>query len=446
MKKKALLAMLLTMTLLLSGCALIKKDAAVDAARVILSYDGKEYTKAEVLSEVNYQLQYNAYLNSMYGMSYDTTDAANIAQAQENAVAAMTKDLVLRAKMKEMKLEDQLTEEDLASIKETAQKNYDSGVEPTKSLVEDETLEGDALTEAAKEMMTKQGVTLETYEDSAKENKLLEMLRADIIKDVTVTDEEIQADFDSKVESAKTTYGEDAAAYADAANSSTIYYAPAGVRRVKQILIKFTDEDQTAITDAKSAVTTANSKVTAAQQVLDTEGITDEEKTQAEADLKAAQEELDAANKKVEELTDKAYTDIDEAADDVLKQLADGADWDTLMAEKTQDPGMQGDRDTAKTGYAVAEGMTSFDSAFVTAAMGLKAIGDVSDKTRGSSNGYYIIKYVADQAEGPIALDQVKETLQSSLLTTAQNNKYNETVEQWIKDANIKADMNALKD
>ena len=446
MKKKALLAMLLTMTLLLSGCALIKKDAAVDAARVILSYDGKEYTKAEVLSEVNYQLQYNAYLNSMYGMSYDTTDAANIAQAQENAVAAMTKDLVLRAKMKEMKLEDQLTEEDLASIKETAQKNYDSGVESTKSLVEDETLEGDALTEAAKEMMTKQGVTLETYEDSAKENKLLEMLRADIIKDVTVTDEEIQADFDSKVESAKTTYGEDAAAYADAANSSTIYYAPAGVRRVKQILIKFTDEDQTAITDAKSAVTTANSKVTAAQQVLDTEGITDEEKTQAEADLKAAQEELDAANKKVEELTDKAYTDIDEAADDVLKQLADGADWDTLMAEKTQDPGMQGDRDTAKTGYAVAEGMTSFDSAFVTAAMGLKAIGDVSDKTRGSSNGYYIIKYVADQAEGPIALDQVKETLQSSLLTTAQNNKYNETVEQWIKDANIKADMNALKD
>ena len=48
MKKKAILAMLLAMCLLLSGCALIKKDAAVDAKRVILSYNGTDVTKAEI--------------------------------------------------------------------------------------------------------------------------------------------------------------------------------------------------------------------------------------------------------------------------------------------------------------------------------------------------------------------------------------------------------------
>ena len=37
MKKKALLAALLAMTLLLSSCALVVKDHAVDAATVILS-------------------------------------------------------------------------------------------------------------------------------------------------------------------------------------------------------------------------------------------------------------------------------------------------------------------------------------------------------------------------------------------------------------------------
>ena len=48
MKKKALLAVLLAMTLLLSSCALIKKDAAVDAATVILKLGDEEITKEQV--------------------------------------------------------------------------------------------------------------------------------------------------------------------------------------------------------------------------------------------------------------------------------------------------------------------------------------------------------------------------------------------------------------
>ena len=200
------------------------------------------------------------------------------------------------------------------------------------------------------------------------------------------------------------------------------------------------------MTDANAKVTAANSKVTAAQETLVAEGATEEEKAQAQKDLEAAQAELEAANKEVTELTDKAYAAIDAETDEILQQLKDGADWDTLMAEKTQDPGMQTGRDTAVTGYAVAEGMTSFDAAFVNAAMGLKAIGDISDKTRGSSNGYYIIKYVADQEEGPVPLDSVRETLRESLLSTKQSDHYSETVQAWVDAAGIKADMNALKD
>ena len=48
MKKKALLAVLLAMTLLLSSCALIVKDKEVDAKTVILKMGDKEITKAEV--------------------------------------------------------------------------------------------------------------------------------------------------------------------------------------------------------------------------------------------------------------------------------------------------------------------------------------------------------------------------------------------------------------
>ena len=120
MKKKAFLALLLTVTMLLSGCALIKKDAAVDAKRVILSYNGKDVTKAEVQAQVDYERQQTAYMYSMYygQNNYDTTDPQAIAAAQEAAVEDIKKDLVLEAKAEELKIADKLTEEDLANLSE----------------------------------------------------------------------------------------------------------------------------------------------------------------------------------------------------------------------------------------------------------------------------------------------------------------------------------------
>ena len=40
----------------------------------------------------------------------------------------------------------------------------------------------------------------------------------------------------------------------------------------------------------------------------------------------------------------------------------------------------------------------------------------------------------------------MKETISSALLSTKQNETYNTTVDQWVEEAGIKVDMNALKD
>ena len=45
-----------------------------------------------------------------------------------------------------------------------------------------------------------------------------------------------------------------------------------------------------------------------------------------------------------------------------------------------------------------------------------------------------------------MSLDDVKETISSSLLTTKQNEVYNAAVDKWVEEANIKVNMNALKD
>ena len=464
MQKKVLLALLLAMTLLLSGCALIVKDEAVDNATEIIRMGDQVITKEKVKEEVSNQLNSMAYYYSLYGSSFDADDPSNIAAAQEEAVESLKKDLTLTAKAKELGL-DQLTDEEKETVQTKAQESFDSALDYVKSSLLEGTdeMDDEAKDKAAAEKMTELGVSLESYVEAQTKTLVDDKLREYAIKDVAVTDEEIQAEYDSKVEADKTTYGENPGSYASAANNgSTLYYAPAGVRRVKQILTKFKDEDQTAIddakklvTDANTAVTAANAKISSAQETLDSLASAEENdevkaaKEEAQADLDAANKELEEANSKltdankaVEDATNKAFENIDADADEILASLKDGADWQTLMDEKNQDPGMTGN----EKGYAVAQDMTGFDTAFVDAAMALEKVGDTSGKVKGSSYGYYIIRYDSDEPEGPIALDQVKESISSSLLTSKQNSTYNDTVAKWVEEAGIKVDMNALKD
>ena len=458
MRKKALLALMLALTLLLSGCALIVKDQAVDNATEIIRMGDQVVTKEEVKEQVESVLQYNEYINSMMGQSYDVTDPQAIASAQEEAIDALKKDLALTAKAKELGL-DQLTTEEEETVATKAQEDYDSAVEYVKSNeLTGAGLEGEELDKAVADYLAEREVSVEAYAESERKTIIDDKVREYAIKDVAVTDDELKAEYDSRVENDKTNYTDNAGSWATAANNgTTLYWTPAGVRRVKQILIKFKDEDQTAIdeaqkrvTEANSAVSTASAKVDAAQATLDIDGIDEETETQAKADLEAAGKELEEANKELEEATkaltdatDKAFDNITADADEVLAAVkAEGADWQAIMDEKNQDPGMKNN----EKGYAVAEGMTNFDSAFVDAAMALAKPGDISDKVKGTSYGYYIIRYESDEAEGATPLDDVKETISSALLSTKQNDTYNTTVDQWVEAAGIKVDLNALKD
>ncbi len=457
MRKKALLAVMMAMVLLLSGCALVVKDEAVDNAQEIIRMGDKVITKKEVQGQIEYQL-YNTYsLYNMYGYSYDVTDPANIASAQEAVITALKEDLALTAKAKELGLE--LTAEELEEVKTKAQSDRDSIVANAKTYVEGaDSMDEAALTEAAEKLADESGYTLDSYIESYTKTKLDEKLRDYAVKDVTVTDEEIRAEYDSKVAADKETYAEKAGTWATAANNgTTLYYTPAGVRRVKQILTKFKDEDKTAIDNAKQQVTDANTAVTAAQAKIDSangllaaEDITEEEKTRTKADLAAAQKELEDANTALVNAIseqaaaeDKAFANLDEEVDAILASLdAEGADWQAIMDEKNQDPGMKNN----EKGYAVAADMTSFDAAFVKAAMELEKPGDHSAKVKGTSYGYYIIRYEGDEPEGAIALDAVKESISSSILSTKQTEAYNAAKAQWVEEAGIKVDLNALKD
>ncbi len=458
MKKQALLALMLALTLLLTGCTLIQKDPEVDAKTEILRMGDQVVTKGEFLEEVNYQLNYTAYINSLYGYRYDPTSAENIEKARTAALDNYKRELVMKARIAELGL-DKLTEEEQAKVQANAEETYKSNVDYiVSSNYADEDISDEEKTEKAKAYLEERKYNMESALRDAEETLLSDKLRQELIKDVTVTDEDIQKDYEEKVASARETYGNNTASWTTAANNgTTLYYTPGGVRFVKQILVKFTSEDQTKINETKSTVTAANSRVTEAeskaddaQAILDDAEATEEEKAAAQTDLDAAKAELEsakadaaAAETAAAEALEAAFANIDAAADGILDELKAGADWDTLMADRTEDPGMQSGI-TAERGYAVSADMTSFDSAFVQAAMALEKIGDVSGKIRGESYGYYIIKYVGDAVEGDTALSEVRDTIESSLLSTKQTETYNSAIQALVDAAQFKVDLGAL--
>ncbi len=441
MQKKSLLALLLALAVLLSGCALVTVDTEKDNARVIVDVNGETVTKAVIHAAVDNQISMYEYYNQLYSSSYGISDLYSTDEdtVAADVISAYVNQLVCQQKAKELGLYE-MTEEEQAEVDASGKENYDSFIESVISnYMPGSALEGDELTAAAEKYVADNQVTtvdgrstLADFVAAAADSKALEKLDAYMIKDVTVSDEEIQADFDAKVESAKADYEADHNAYGTAVNNgSTVYYAPAGYRMVKHILIAVSDEDSTLTTEKQTALTAAQTDLDDAQNALDT-AAEDADKTALQAALEEAQKAVDEAQAAYDETKAAGLANAKAKADALYVQLTqEGADFDALLAENNGDPGQP------DAGYAICEGFTSFVESFTNGALALEKVGDVSEPVE-SDYGYHIIKYVSDVAEGPVDLETVKDGISSTLLTAKQNEVSTATLEQYVSEAKVK--------
>lgn len=479
MQKKALLALLLVLAMILSGCSLIVKDEAVDAARVVIRVGDDTYTKAQVQAQIQNQVNYMTALYSRYGLSFDSTNADVMNSLTDNVLNSLVERSVLLAKAKELGL-DQLTDEEKTKIEENTASQLDS---LRKSAATEFSLDLETQLDEINAKLDEIGYTEEVVRKSVTESLLITKAEDYAVKDVTVTEDEIVADFNSKVEAAKTSYESDLSAYGKAVlNGTTVYYRPAGYRNVKQILIKYSDEDSALVSNIQTALDNVITEQNNAANVMAKLGVAnmDELANQVTVTLKPATEtptatvEVESSVSAFEEGLDetvaatavtiaeakakrafleqqladakaKALANITPEADEVLAALAEGQDWDTLAEAHNDDPGMKAGAVNAATGYPVCEGFTQFDAAFVEGAMALQKVGDYSDKIEGSY-GYYIIQYTSDVAEGAVDMETVHDTISSSLLSSKQSTVRDEVVAQWVKDANATINKDILND
>lgn len=459
MRKKLFLALLLVAAVALSGCSLVVKDQEVDARRVIVDVNGETVDKETVIYNINSQLYYMAQLYSQLGMSYDVTSDANVRAAAETVINGLVDNQVTEQKAKELKL-DVFTQEENAEIEQNAAEAFETEKQGViTNFFADSELDEAALSEQAIAYMQERGVTMDTYIAIAQTQMAVEKLRAETVKDVAVTQEEIQAELDTRVETARTSYETNLSSFGTAVNAgTTVYYAPAGYRYVKQVLVQLNEEDSAVIDELNTQLTAANATLTSQMtalsdnaEQLSAEDITDEEKAALESSKLVLEQGVADAQKAVDDLNaqlataqDAAYVAIKAEADEVYAKAAAGESFAELMAAHNDDPGMTVEPGLTN-GYAVCEGYSQFESSFVDAAMALKNVGDVSEPIRGSY-GYYIIRYESDVAEGPIATDAVKDAISATLLTTKQNETYDAAVEQWKKEANVRTYIDRVFD
>lgn len=400
-KMTALLGVLIAAMMLFSACAVKQSEETATASASPEASASEQVLVAEVNGEPIYYDQYYTIYSSacaQYGISED--DATNGPYLKNMIMESLINEKIMKQKLNENGYMN-LTDEQVAEAEKTAQDYLDSNIDSYYG-EQIKTELGEGYTQeqydAAKapyeaQILSGMGYTKQEFIDYYKLTVAEDAAKKALVGDKAPTEDEVKAKFDENVASDQKRMEEDPTAYeSDVANGVTVYYAPAGVRQVLQVLVKIDDNWSSAISTLRDA----------------------------------------GNNDQADYLLEKALADVKGEADDVLKKIKSGSiTFADAVTTYNEDTGMPAE------GYSVVSGGKTFVEPFTTAAMGLKAIGDVSELVP-TDFGYHIIQYVGDVPTGAPAYDDVKQELKDTLTTTMQDEAWQTIIKEWTSASTIK--------
>lgn len=382
---------------------------------------------------------------AQYGLRIDDF-AADIKQ---DILETLVREAVLHEKADEMGLSD-LSDETMAELKSEAEANFETYVDTYRDyFASEDASDEDARTQTI-EAMAQYGLTLDTLTEQMVHSYVDEQLHAAVTGDVTVSDEDIQAEYDAMVADDQANYADDRA-YNNARNSgATIAWNPEGYRAVKHVLIQFDDDQSARYNELSGTLNTLKAEKEAVEnptEATETEG--DAEAAETEGDAEATEtegaeaaepeseprsvEEIDADIARVTAELEGLYAELLPQAQQVIDEFNGGADFDSLIEAYNADPGMSREP-TATNGYAVSAESTTLDPAFIEGAMSIEAVGQISAPVNGM-NGIHIIYYLADITPGAVPFEDIAEAVEANALADKVDETYNTTVDEWVEAA-----------
>lgn len=439
---KRLLSCLLMLAMCLALTACSKEDTpTVSATDAPAANSGAETeTTANpddvmitIGSETVTRADFDEYLNTMvnyYGNAgYDVTDPQLNVLLQEIALKTGVEYAVMNQKIAEMGLT--LTEEEKAQAIAYAQANWDALVADGLSyygITEESTdEERSAMTVTVLAELESMGYTPESFQAESVANAGYNKLYDTVTKDVTVSDEDVLAYFDSLVEADKASYENNVAAYENAQYMNQLYamygmsnyvtefyYKPAGYRLVTHILLEVEEELLSNYADLQATYEEQ-------QNTLEDGGEVTEELVTAE---------------EVENARLAILASVQATVDEINQKLADGKTFAELIPEYTTDPGMA-DEASIAAGYEVHMDSTNWVIPFRDQAFTVDNIGDVTAPVV-TDYGVHILQYVADVPSGAVELtDSMKEAFRETLLADAKSDVFDTAIDEWIAAGNV---------
>ncbi len=400
---KIIIAAVFLLSALLTGCNMVKVNPEKDRAQVAAKVYDEVITKGEVMDI--YEVQ-----RANYGLGEDAEKDPELKEQakllKETILDGLIQQKVLEHAAEEMKLA--LTEEETKKVEEEAkaalQGLKDSLIEQFKMEAgDDDSIDPEKKAEEALETMLKQqGMDVDKMVEQYLQGHINQKLSESIRKSVKVTDDEVKKHYDDTLKKQKEEYTKDPKAFErEESTGGIVLYQPAGFRRVKHILFKISDEDQKKIDEL----------------------------------------EKDKKTEEAKEHREKVIDLLKVKADAILGEIESGVDFDRLVETTGEDPGMRDPR-AKKKGYLLGKD-SDFAPEFKEAALKLQKVGDITGLVV-TDFGVHIIKLVEEVPEGPIPFDEVKESLEKQLKEEKEDKAWNDALEGWKKDANIKKYMNVF--
>ncbi len=450
-KSASLVCLLLALMLLLSACGnparKIEKEIEklnADYAAIVATYDGGEVTAGEAMSDFNYM--YSMYMSYLSAYGYEIT--------AEEIRALMGSALQTRARMEiaaaRFDAEYDLSKEEIIQLEVDAKAQYDESY--AQALVQ-ASGESEAERDAnARLLLAEMGLDYDRLYNNLllgeKTRRMEKILSAEID---SISEEELLAAYEDRVGADEEAYSSGSAFFEMdmTETDKLICWRPEGFRAVKHILLIPGDDVMAAYNAAVSALEEGEAVLAELEEELQAAEDDDSEegpaRSVAELESLIAAAEANAAALEADVLAaaDACREAVKESSNAVYARFAAGEDFDALMAEFGQDPGMQVEP-TMERGYCVSAESIIWEPAFRDGAMSIANVGGLTAEPVVSSSGVHIIYYAEAVTGGAVPFEQVREELYAEVLENTRENYADDTIEGWIAETNPEYDIDAF--
>ena len=458
--KKRIVAILLCMVMLLSITAMAEEAPAevpaevpatetVEATKitlpelaedtVVVTIGGKTFTWKQVMPV------YDAIV-AQYAASYDVAEAQNVQIFRTLALDEFIVQTVLDNKTKEFGF-DILSDEEVEKIKVEATNTWNMALEQYVSYYhqpeEGKEVDAEAAKAEAVAYYADHGISVDSIIEEDKKMLAFEKLYNYVGKDITVSLDQIESDYQARVSADKALYENDITAYVEnnaqvrmmqmfeaqgmsmGAVGEYATYKPAGFRRVKHILLPVDKALLQTYTDLLARwEEQQNNLAVEAEKEETTEEVAEE------AVVPVTEQDISNAKAAI-------FESLADVIDEVNQKIAEGEDFDALIATYGTDPGMT--QEPGKSvGYEVSEASgLEYVQEFVDASMSIDEVGGTSAPYL-SSFGVHIVKYIGDAPAGPIEMTEEEKFMkQQEMISVAQKTAFDDAVATWMNEANI---------